>query len=47
MLRENDNVRRSDCRRIIGRPWFLGASTELPDVVPADVEIDDPDELTG
>jgi hypothetical protein len=26
---------------------FLGASTEWPGVVPADVEIDDLDELTG
>ena len=34
--------------RIIGkRRWFLGASTEWPGVVPADVEIGNLDELAG
>ncbi len=34
--------------RVIGRRrWFLGASTEWPGVVPADVEIGDLDELAG
>ncbi len=34
--------------RVIGRGrWFLGASTEWPGVVPADVEIGDLDELAG
>ena len=34
--------------RLIGRRrWFLGASTEWPGVVPADVEIGDLDELAG
>ena len=34
--------------RVIGRRrWFLGASTEWPGVVPADVEIDNLDELAG
>src|SRR5271155_3242890 len=34
--------------RLIGRErWFLGASTEWPGVVPADVEIGDLDELAG
>src|SRR5262249_3001722 len=32
--------------RVVGRArWFLGASTEWPGVVPADVEIGDVDEL--
>src|SRR5213594_4131816 len=30
-----------------GRQWFLGASTEWPGVVPADVEIGKLDEVTG
>ena len=30
-----------------GRRWFLGASTEWPGVVPADVEIGDVDELAA
>jgi hypothetical protein len=29
------------------RRWFLGASTEWPGVVPADVEIGDVDELAA
>lgn len=34
--------------RLIGRRrWFLGASTEWPGVMPADVEIGDIDELAG
>jgi uncharacterized protein len=34
--------------RVIGeRRWFLGASTEWPGVIPADVEIGDLDELAG
>jgi uncharacterized protein len=34
--------------RLIGRGrWFLGASTEWPGVVPADVEIGDLDQLAG
>ena len=34
--------------RVIGRRrWFLGASTEWPGVVPADVEIGNLDELAG
>ena len=34
--------------RLIGRRrWFLGASTEWPGVVPADVEIGNLDELAG
>jgi uncharacterized protein len=33
--------------RLIGDHWFLGASTEWPGVVPADVEIDNLDELTA
>jgi predicted cupin superfamily sugar epimerase len=34
--------------RLIGRGhWFLGASTEWPGVVPADVEIGNLDELAG
>ena len=34
--------------RLIGRRcWFLGASTEWPGVVPADVEIGDLDELAA
>jgi len=34
--------------RVIGRGrWFLGASTEWPGVVPADVEIGNLDELAG
>jgi predicted cupin superfamily sugar epimerase len=34
--------------RLIGRrQWFLGASTEWPGVVPADVEIGDLDQLAG
>ena len=34
--------------RVIGRRrWFLGASTEWPGVVPADVEIGDLDQLAG
>jgi len=34
--------------RLIGRrSWFLGASTEWPGVVPADVEIGNLDELAG
>jgi uncharacterized protein len=34
--------------RLIGRrQWFLGASTEWPGVVPADVEIGNLDELAG
>jgi len=32
-------------RVMSGRRWFLGASTEWPGVVPADVEIGDVDEL--
>ena len=33
---------------LIGRrQWFLGASTEWPGVVPADVEIGNLDELAG
>jgi hypothetical protein len=33
---------------VIGRGrWFLGASTEWPGVVPADVEIGNLDELAG
>ena len=31
--------------RLIGEGWFLGASTEWPGVVPADVEIGNLDEL--
>jgi predicted cupin superfamily sugar epimerase len=34
-------------RLIGGIGWFLGASTEWPGVVPADVEIGNLDELTG
>ena len=34
--------------RIIGaRRWFLGASTEWPGVIPADVELGKPDVLTA
>jgi hypothetical protein len=34
--------------RVMGRRrWFLGASTEWPGVVPADVEIGDVDELAA
>jgi uncharacterized protein len=34
--------------RLIGqRRWFLGASTEWPGVIPADVEIGDLDALSG
>src|SRR5262249_48243429 len=34
--------------RLLGRRrWFLGASTEWPGVIPADVEIGDLDELAG
>jgi predicted cupin superfamily sugar epimerase len=34
--------------RLIGRRrWFLGASTERPGVVPADVELGNLDELAG
>jgi predicted cupin superfamily sugar epimerase len=34
--------------RVIGRSrWFLGASTEWPGVMPADVEIGNVDELAG
>jgi uncharacterized protein len=33
--------------RLIGHHWFLGASTEWPGVVPADVEIGNLDELSG
>jgi predicted cupin superfamily sugar epimerase len=34
--------------RLIGRrQWFLGASTEWPGVVPADVEMGNLDELAG
>ncbi len=34
--------------RVIGEQrWFLGASTEWPGVIPADVEIGDVDELAG
>jgi predicted cupin superfamily sugar epimerase len=31
--------------RLLGRRWFLGASTEWPGVVPADVEIGDVEKL--
>src|SRR5215813_5028854 len=34
-------------RVMSGRRWFLGASTEWPGVVPADVEIGDVDELAA
>src|SRR5438874_693849 len=33
--------------RLIGRRWFLGASTEWPGVVPADVELGRLDELAA
>jgi uncharacterized protein len=33
--------------RLIGHDWFLGASTEWPGVIPADVEIGKLDELAG
>jgi hypothetical protein len=34
--------------RLVGhRSWFLGASTEWPGVVPADVEIGDLEQLAG
>lgn len=33
--------------RLVGRRWFLGASTEWPGVEPADVEIRNMDELTA
>jgi predicted cupin superfamily sugar epimerase len=33
--------------RLVRGRWFLGASTEWPGVVPADVEIGDVDELAG
>lgn len=33
--------------RLVGRRWFLGASTEWPGVEPADVEIGSMDELTA
>src|SRR6266436_8308364 len=33
--------------RLVRGRWFLGASTEWPGVVPADVEIGDLDELAG
>lgn len=34
--------------RVIGtKRWFLGASTEWPGVIPADVELGKPDELTA
>jgi predicted cupin superfamily sugar epimerase len=33
--------------RLIGQRWFLGASTEWPGVVPADVEVGNLDELAA